>query len=221
MQKHVYFVRHGESDANTDGIQRGGAERLTDKGKAQALQVADRIAAIGVDALISSTLPRAVETATAISERIGIAIETSPLFVERVRPSMLTGRTPNEPAVLQMNEEIFAGYLRDDDHRHSDEENLSDLRIRIRAALVFLAGHSAERLCVVSHFNFLRLIAAAVWTDGEMSGKDVANAFRVLQISNTGITYLRYMDPPRYSLFNAAAAYPWEIVSWNDSAHLG
>jgi probable phosphoglycerate mutase len=219
MQKHVYFVRHGESDANADGIQRGGAERLTDKGKQQASFVAERIAGIGVDALVSSSLPRALETAEEISKRTGLPVEASPLFIERVRPSILTGDTYENPKMIEMSRQIFEGYA-SKGHRHSDEENFDDLQIRIRQALDFLEQHPAERICVVTHYVFMRILAAAVWAGGLLTPTDVRNAMLTMHMDNTGIIHLSFSPEPRISVANGIPMHPWEIISWNESVHL-
>jgi len=60
MEKHVYLVRHGQSDSNVDGVYRGRDAVLTDTGREQARIVAERIERIGVKALITSKFPRAV-----------------------------------------------------------------------------------------------------------------------------------------------------------------
>ena len=179
MVKHIYFVRHGESDANADGIQRGGKEQLTEKGLQQAALVAERIAEISVDALISSSLPRAITTAEVIGKKIGMEPELSSLFVERGRPSILTGQSYDNPAMREMSKEIFEGYVTPG-FRHSDEENFDDLRVRVRAALEFLEEHPSDRICVVSHFVFLRILAAAVWAGGSDEMPPLSSQGRVL-----------------------------------------
>lgn len=39
MAKHIYFVRHGESESNAEKIHRGVDTPLTGKGRKQALQL--------------------------------------------------------------------------------------------------------------------------------------------------------------------------------------
>ena len=66
-----YFVRHGESTANIDGISAGWSDvLLTEKGRQQALEVAHRIQDEGIrfDLIISSPLLRAYDTAKIIAD---------------------------------------------------------------------------------------------------------------------------------------------------------
>jgi len=82
MEKHIYFMRHGESESNVDGIYRGKEAKLTETGRKQASTAAGRIEKIGVEAIISSVFPRAHDTAVIIGERIGITTEPNDLFGE-------------------------------------------------------------------------------------------------------------------------------------------
>jgi broad specificity phosphatase PhoE len=219
MQKHVYFVRHGESDANVDGIFRGSAEALNERGRDQADIVADRIAKIGVEAVVSSPFPRALHTAHAIGKTIELPVEESELFVERGRPSMLQGHTYEEPAMVEMSKQIFDGYL-SEGYRHSDEENLDDLRARASAALAFLENHPKDRICVVTHLVFLKTLFAAMWTEKELPGIDLQRALTGLFVANTAVSYARFSSPPEYHGSNGVPMHAWRFISWNDSTHL-
>lgn len=61
----LYFVRHGESEANVHRIvsNRGFQHGLTKKGFAQAQALAEQLKAVPVDLIFSSPLKRAVQTA--------------------------------------------------------------------------------------------------------------------------------------------------------------
>ncbi len=66
----LYFVRHGEPDYATD--------TLTEKGKNQAERAAKRLLSSGVDAIYSSPMGRAVETAQPLSEMTGLPVTIEP-----------------------------------------------------------------------------------------------------------------------------------------------
>lgn len=79
----LYLVRHAQSAGNeshTNEGWEGGA--LTELGRTQAKAVAERFAAIAVDAVLSSDLARAEETAAAIAERTQAPLSVSPEFRE-------------------------------------------------------------------------------------------------------------------------------------------
>ena len=54
IEKHVYFVRHAESEENITHIFRDHTVPLTENGRTQAEQVAERIARLDIDTLITS-----------------------------------------------------------------------------------------------------------------------------------------------------------------------
>ena len=71
--KTVYFVRHGESEANTGEapVFQGPTSLLTEKGKEQARFIAKRVSKLSFDAIISSPAVRTIATADAIREEVG------------------------------------------------------------------------------------------------------------------------------------------------------
>ena len=84
--KTVYLVRHGESSANVGATKyfEGAESPLTEKGTEQARYIAERCTKLPIDLLVASTVKRAQQTASAISERINKPITSSELFVERM-----------------------------------------------------------------------------------------------------------------------------------------
>ena len=75
----VYFTRHGESTANTRRVisNRNLAHPLTDAGRMQARQLAEKLGPAGISRIYTSPVPRALETATIISQVLEIPLQTS------------------------------------------------------------------------------------------------------------------------------------------------
>lgn len=215
MEKHIFFVRHGESNSNVDGVHRGSKAELTEKGKQQAKDVASRIQRISVDTIISSPYLRARQTAEIISETCNLPIEESDLYIERRRPTAVHGLPHADPESRAIMKSIFDGYVVEG-HRHSDEENLDDLKERARTALSFLASHSGEKICVVTHGLFLRVLFASVF-DSNFSGTQLQNALKSLETSNTGISH--FVLKEHFDEFGGGEG--WVVNQWNDSEHLG
>lgn len=73
MSKIIYFVRHGECQANVDGVVAGGGNDspLTDRGRQQALEAADRLTGLEVDYFAASPLSRARDTGQLVMSRLG------------------------------------------------------------------------------------------------------------------------------------------------------
>ena len=87
----VYFVRHGESEANQGAWLAAQAEaRLTPKGMMQAEQSARRLASVAFDAIYSSDLLRAMDTARAHAALHGCDVIPTP-FLREFDAGKLTG----------------------------------------------------------------------------------------------------------------------------------
>ncbi len=208
MTKHIYFIRHGESESNVDGICRGPNAMLTECGRAQAQAVAQLIAQIKPTALISSDFPRAVDTASAIARYTGLPIEQQKLFGEWVQPTVFFGKHKNEQEIQKIFEEI--ANIQDNTYRHSDEEMFSNLFIRARKAIDFLEKYDSDRMCVVTHGGILRAILSNMVFGSTLTKADFMTFFRLFHMDNTGITYMTYNSENNN----------WKLISWNSNLHL-
>jgi broad specificity phosphatase PhoE len=87
----VHLVRHGEV-YNPDGVLYGRLPgfHLSDRGKQQAVAVADALADRDIVAVIASPLQRAQETAAPIAARHNLTVDTDPDLIEST--NILEGR---------------------------------------------------------------------------------------------------------------------------------
>src|SRR6476661_3313571 len=80
----LLLVRHGETDWNADGRLQGQTDRpLSDFGRRQALQLAEELAEEELEAIYSSDLARARETAEIVAERFGLPVVLDPDLREK------------------------------------------------------------------------------------------------------------------------------------------
>ncbi len=79
----LLFIRHGETALNVARVLQPSETPLNERGLAQARALAARLADSGVAHILSSDLPRALQTAEAIAAATGAPIETTPLLHER------------------------------------------------------------------------------------------------------------------------------------------
>jgi broad specificity phosphatase PhoE len=80
----LLLVRHGETDWNADGRLRGHTDRpLSDFGRRQAQWLAGELEAEELDAIYSSDLTRARETAEIVAARLGLPVELDPDLREK------------------------------------------------------------------------------------------------------------------------------------------
>jgi broad specificity phosphatase PhoE len=82
----LLIIRHGETPLNVARVLQPADTPLSTNGQAQAAALARRLAgdaALRPTALVSSDLPRALQTAQAIAQACGLPLVTSPLLHER------------------------------------------------------------------------------------------------------------------------------------------
>ena len=80
----LLLVRHGETDWNAEGRLQGHTDRpLSDFGRRQARQLADELADEELEAIYSSDLVRARETAEIAGERLGLPVVLDPDLREK------------------------------------------------------------------------------------------------------------------------------------------
>lgn len=210
MEKHVYFVRHGQTDSNVDHVYRGRDEVLTEEGRSQAQAVTERIERIGVEAIVTSPFQRAHETAIIIGERIGLTPEKNEFLGEWLEPSRVTGMHRDEPIRKDARFAIYGAH-HDPHYRHADEETFTELTARAENAMRTLAEHPVSRICVVTHGAFLRLIIGAMTFGPDFTKKHFMDMFWNFASTNTGITYIRKTEQVPQ----------WQLITWNDQSHLG
>jgi broad specificity phosphatase PhoE len=80
----LLLVRHAETDWNADGRLQGQTDRpLSDFGRRQARRLADELAAEDFEAIYSSDLARARETAEIVGARVGLPVMFDPDLREK------------------------------------------------------------------------------------------------------------------------------------------
>jgi probable phosphoglycerate mutase len=82
----IWLARHGETDANAEGRVQGTIdEPLNDRGREQARALAEEAAGLDLEALYTSHLSRARETAEIVGERLDITPRVDVRFAESWR----------------------------------------------------------------------------------------------------------------------------------------
>jgi len=211
----VYFIRHGEDVFTIQKIYQGPNSSLSEKGREQAHQVAERFANINFNLLVMSPFKRAKDTADIINERHNKKILESPLFAETKRPSEVIGKGFQDPETLAVYIEIEA-HENDPHWRYSDEETFDEIRRRGIKALQFLVEHETDRIIVICHGNMLRVMMS-IMQHGEDLSPELFYRFRnFAPTNNTGVTVCHYGNLRRGDTNKKG----WTLISWNDHSHL-
>jgi len=112
---HVVIIRHGQSQGNAEGRFGGHTDTpLSPRGRRQAQATAKALGAEKFDAIYSSDLPRAIETASPLAKLSGVHLETTDALRER-SVGVMEGLTFEE-AAEQHSEQYQALLRRDFEH---------------------------------------------------------------------------------------------------------
>ncbi len=105
----VYFVRHGETEWNREGRWQGSYDiGLSEDGKKQALEASFRLENKHIDAIYSSDLKRAYETAEFISKKTGNRNIIKDTRLRERRLGKIEGKTSLEVSeLLSMNIDLM------------------------------------------------------------------------------------------------------------------
>ena len=156
MAATLYFVRHGESEANARRVFAGQQDSpLTLAGRGQAEAVARVLSRIRVDRVVSSDLSRSRDTAEVIARGHGVPVEPFPELRE-IDVGEMAGRTWDEAhGLTQWHEDGFVQW--------PGGESLDEVLARALPAVqriaresdgktVVIVGHGGVTRILVSHF---------------------------------------------------------------------
>jgi len=211
LKKTVYLVRHGQSDDNIAPVFQAYDSPLSAKGRGQAEQVASRIEHLDFEALISSPQVRAKQTAEAISLKTNIQTEISDLFVERIKPTSINGKSYDDPHARSTWRE-WEKSLVSIGRKVEDGENYDDMVVRADKALRYLEMRDEKTIVVVSHGHFIRALIARTLLGTELNPVSLKRFYDLVSIENTGITVLHFR-----TAYEEPAC--WRLWSLNDHAH--
>ncbi len=206
----LVLVRHGEAQSYVDGVIGGqqGCSGLSDLGRRQAAALHRRLARtgelVGVTAVHTSTLPRAIETAQIINPALGGHVLTSTCeLCELHVDERLDGRPFAEfDAEYEWppTANPYAGWA-------DGAEPWAEFVLRIGRELDRLVRmHDGGTVVVVCHGG---VISAALTVFAELP---LRQPFRTV-IDNTSLTEWRLVE-------SRAGVSRWTLVRFNDAAHL-
>lgn len=168
----LYLIRHGETVDNVAQIMQGQTQGcLTEHGREQAEEVAARLAKEKIDAIVSSDLRRAIQTAEIISTRHGLPVSVTPLLRERDWGSF-TGRY-----IPDLKDEVWP----------EDIESLDCLLERAQRFLEYImTNYEGQTVVAVGHGIVNKAIQAVFYHKPMNQVQRMSNAeVRVLCLSTT------------------------------------
>ncbi len=149
-------MRHGEAENNVHHILAGRnmGHHLTERGKVQVSDVAEKLKPISIDAIYTSPITRAMETSQIVSEKIGVNYVVDDRLTETDMGSLM-GMRYNE--VLETYGNLFLKFYQDDNDDVLSEmhvERFSVVGARISSMLDYVAeNHPDKNVLLVTHLD--------------------------------------------------------------------
>jgi broad specificity phosphatase PhoE len=150
----LYFVRHGESEANVLRIisNRGMVHGLTEKGRQQAAVLASELVDVQVRRIYSSPLLRAIQTAEILAHDLVAPVEISDALRE---PDCGIAEGRSDPTAWEMHDKVMREWLENKnwDARIEQGESFNDLRARFLPFLESITqdARDEDNLVLVIH----------------------------------------------------------------------
>lgn len=198
----LLLVRHGESEWNALGRLQGQADPpLSRLGRRQAAHVASRLVDEGVEAIVSSDLVRAADTAEALASGVGLEVVRR----EDLREVDLGSWTGASREQLQREvPDLWRRWRVEGVEGWEDGEQYADAMVRVGGAVASIAAaHEGKTVVAVSHGGSIRLATC------HLLGMPADQLGRIMSIGNASITEF-LVEPDGTG----------RLVRLNDNAHL-
>ncbi len=147
----IYMIRHGETPWNVEGRYQGQLDPpLTENGRQQAQATAEHLASLDFEAVYSSDLARASQTAEALTHKTGLPIQFDPRLRE-IHQGEWQGVLIDDIRAGWPDE--IHGWEHDPwQHYPPGGERLQELQARLFAAIDDIAArHPQGKVAVFSH----------------------------------------------------------------------
>jgi broad specificity phosphatase PhoE len=186
----IIVIRHGETALNAARVVQPADTPLSEHGQAQAARLARRLAALGVEHVLCSDMPRAQMTAEPIARLTGARVELTDLLQER-NFGQLRGRP-----YAEIGPDIFAQHF-----VPPGGESWPELDARVVRAWARVTERAAQlrgNLAVVTHGLVCRSITRQFL-------RLPAGAEEPLRWGNTSVTLCEPAPPHAVSVLNCVA----------------
>ncbi|MCL1828538.1 MAG: bifunctional histidine phosphatase family protein/GNAT family N-acetyltransferase [Oscillospiraceae bacterium] len=198
----IYLIRHAEAEGNLYRRIQGHYDgKVTRRGMLQIDALAERFKDIPIDAVYSSDLKRAMQTASAITGPRDLKLDTTPRLRE-VCMGVWEDRTWGD---IEIEDPRQLAYFTSDPYKWNVEgsESFPELSMRITGIINELASkHDGETIALISHGMAIRVYLCAAM------GIPSSDIGRVPHGDNTGVALLE-TDETRT-----------DIKYFNDNSHL-
>jgi broad specificity phosphatase PhoE len=208
MSNLLYLVRHGENVANlTKEFSFKKVDySLTPRGRLQARQTGDLFVGKKVDAIYSSPLKRAFETAEIISEKIGVPITVEEDFRE-INIGVLEDMPPTAPTWDIHNQIIAQWFEGNFSARFPEGDDYPSLWRRFQHGLnLALKGREDQHVMIVGHSGMFTMVMSA------FCPHEKTEDIHSVENKNCSVTTIQ--------ADRMKGAYIGRLIKWADASHL-
>ena len=203
----LYFIRHGESEGNRDGIIQGrDPSRLTDNGRSQAREAGAWFHSKSLDLILTSPLARASETAHIIAAETGVTAVRPDENLTEIDTGIFTGLTFAQAE--QAHPEAWQVFQGQSWEGVPQAERIAELLSRagkVWGLLALLVGQGQRRVLCVTHSGFLQWIVRS--TLGSRSWMPLFSSS-----GNCCVSHLRVANTARGDGYNGHLA-TWMMIN--------
>lgn len=188
MKTRLILVRHAEAEGNYKRVFHGWTDGgITEKGHLQAKSVAERLKAMEIDVLYSSSLKRAIQTAEYISQAKGIPIVRTDKLKEinggdweGERWDVLPVKWPREYETWENQPHL---------HKMPNGEAMEEFQQRLVKEIKYIINqHPGKNICIVTHGTAIKAIQCF------FHSCELEEMLRIPWQDNTAVTIVDYED---------------------------
>jgi len=204
----IYLLRHGENTANLtkEFSCRKVDYSLTPRGVLQAEQTAAFFKKQSIDAIYSSPLKRAAETAAFVGDSLGLPVTTLEALRE-INVGELEGADDLSAAWELHNDILQSWFDGDAERRFPGGESQMELIARMRGAMEqAVQGRDGQRIIFAAHGGIFRLTIEALCSTSDLS--------MVQGVATQNCAYSRL----RAGMVNGELQ--TEMLSWGEHGHI-
>ena len=191
----LLFLRHAESVSNAHpravGLPEAEGDRLTERGRRQALAAARGLRNSGVTRLLSSPMRRAQETAEPIAQALGLEIETHPGIHELREARDFLDLSPEEQKLRRWSVRM-AESAADPDAAPEGAESFHQVLARVRSFKADLERSDPDAIVLaVSHGIFQRFFLIDSLLGERFEASQVGRLWQ-LRTANCGLSVFEH-----------------------------
>ncbi len=167
----IFLIRHGQTTGDLEDRYGGDYDdHLTEVGRTQATDLAEKLINKGIEKIFASPLIRAQETAEIINQKLSVSTETFEDLRERNQYGILTGMVKSEAKEKYPKE---VELLKDYRNTITGAESYTDFSERFGKSLEKIFGSNFQSVAIITHGSGpIKYIFREVLKEGEVKVED-------------------------------------------------